>query len=307
MSDEADFGSYLATVQERDIDLLLMEEFHVSEAFVRFFCNRLGLHDASFEGAWHSVSNIDGETDLLLRARVGSQRFGVLIENKIAAAEQDEQDQRYHLRGVRSQQEGKFDCFVTCICAPQAYLDGLRGDSVYQHRVSYETIANWFGELEGPRHAWRLRIMQEAIRQGRRGYAMVVNVTNSQFFLAYWEYLRQRHPEIVMRKPTPKGSKSNWVILKGINFPKRVQVHHKIDQRVVELGFDGRSVSELLAVRSDWPMGIVPIQKGKTACLSINVPELTMNKTIAEQQEELEQVFVAVYRLLPYAQLFGPS
>src|SRR4051812_20400751 len=110
MNEEADFGSYLVTVEERDIDLLLMEEFHVSEPFVRWFCKQVGLMEQlAFDGAWHSVSNTDGETDLLLRVRVGNRRIGVLIENKVAAPEQEKQDERYHRRGIRAQEEGKID------------------------------------------------------------------------------------------------------------------------------------------------------------------------------------------------------
>ena len=73
LGDEADFGSYLVAVEERDVDLLLMEEFHVSESFVNWFAQQAGLQQASFRGAWHSVSNTDG-TDLLLRVCSGDQR-----------------------------------------------------------------------------------------------------------------------------------------------------------------------------------------------------------------------------------------
>jgi hypothetical protein len=281
-----------------------MEEFHVSEEFVEWFCCQVGLMSGVlFNGAWHSVSNTDGETDLLLRVKVDNRRVGVLIENKINAPEQDKQDQRYHLRGTRSQRDGKFDEFVTCICAPQVYLDGLVVDSLYQHRVSYEAIAGWFAKLDGPHHAWRYRIMQEAIEQGRRGYKMIVNSTISEFHMAYWEYLQRRHPNILMNKPTPKGSKSNWILMKGSDFPKTVMLRHKLDQRVVELGFGDRKVSELLAVRNDWPHDIVPVQKGGKASLSIRVPEIDMTKSISAQEDRLEQVFAAVYRLLPYSRL----
>lgn len=74
-------------VQERDIDLLLLEERHASSDLARWWCEQLGLEDATFDGAWHNVFNADGETDLLLRVRVGDDRVGVLIENKVAAAE----------------------------------------------------------------------------------------------------------------------------------------------------------------------------------------------------------------------------
>ena len=48
---EEDFGRYLLTVEERDIDLLLMEEFHVSPAFVSWFAVQVRVDDATFAGA----------------------------------------------------------------------------------------------------------------------------------------------------------------------------------------------------------------------------------------------------------------
>jgi hypothetical protein len=83
---ENDFRRYLASVEERDIDLLLMEEFQISDGFVAWFCD--------------SISDTDGETDLLLRVIIGNRRIGVLIENQISAPEQDEQGERYHIRGI---------------------------------------------------------------------------------------------------------------------------------------------------------------------------------------------------------------
>lgn len=300
---EGDFGSYLATVYERDIDLLLMEEFHVSGEFVTWFAARAGVQGAEFDGAWHSVTDADGETDLLLRVRGGERRIGILIENKVAAPEQDRQDERYHIRAARAQRERKFDDFVTCICAPEVYLAGLRAERLYQSYIPYEAIAVWFGGLDGPRHAWRQRIMLEAIQQGRRGYTMVVNPTISDFHLAFWEHIQRHHPSIVMRRPTSKGNKSNWIVMKGHDFPPRVQLHFKMDQQVVELGFSGRSVAELLARKSDWPDEIRPIQKRGTAALAIRVPYVDRMKPLTEQLEPLEEVFRALSALLIYARL----
>ncbi|TVV77462.1 hypothetical protein [Sphingomonas solaris] len=67
MSAPPGFGAYLANVQERDVDLLLMEEFHVDGRFVEWFCDRVGGAGARFDGASHSVTDADGETDLLLQ------------------------------------------------------------------------------------------------------------------------------------------------------------------------------------------------------------------------------------------------
>jgi len=87
---DADFCRYLASVTERDVDLLLMEEFHVSDDFVAWFCGELGLHCVSPAGAWHSLSDTDGESDLLLRVLKEGRRIGILIENKVTAPEQDD-------------------------------------------------------------------------------------------------------------------------------------------------------------------------------------------------------------------------
>lgn len=301
----SDFGRYLASVAERDIDLLLMEEFHVSDEFVAWFCGEIGLADVSPAGAWHSVSDTDGESDLLLRVMHAGRRVGVLIENKVAAPEQNLQDERYHLRGIRSREQGKIDDYATVICAPRRYLESLSPTSAYHHQIAYEQIAEWFAAQSGRRAAWRHHIMHEAIEQGRRGYTMAVNATNTAFHLAYWEHLRKHHPKIQMARPKARGSKSTWIILKGLDFPKNVNMHHKFDQQVMEIGFAGRTVDELLTANSDWPEDIVPVQKGGTASLAIRVPAIDMKLGIAEQRPAVEEALAAAYRLMPYANLLG--
>jgi len=301
---DVDFGHYLATVTERDIDLLLMEEFHISDDFVTWFCSEIGLTGVSPAGAWHSLSDTDGESDLLLRVLKDGRRIGVLIENKVSAPEQDRQAERYHLRGIKSREQGKLDDYVTVMCAPQCYLDALDSKSVYQHRLAYERIASWFSQQTGPRAAWRHHIMLEAVDQGRRGYTMRVNATNTAFHRAYWEHLRKLYPLIQMAQPKNRGSRSNWIILKGLDFPKGVNMHHKIDQQVMEIGFSRRRIEDVLAaVKTNWPDDIAKVQKGGTASLAISVPHIDMNLGFAVQLPAIEEALKAAYRLMPYASL----
>jgi hypothetical protein len=300
---EEDFGRYLLTVEERDIDLLLMEEFHVSPAFVSWFAVQVRVGDATFAGAWHSVSDTDGETDLLLRVVSGGTRTAILIENKVAAPEQSRQDERYHIRGARSRDAGLFDVYITCMCAPSAYLAGLRANSLYERRISYEAIRDWYAQFDDPRSVWRRRIMSEAIEQGRRGYVMVVNTNKSAFHRNYWEYLQRKHPKLMMREPKEKGSKSDWIILKTHDMPKGVSIDHKNDQGCVDLTFNRTFLDNLLAVRAEWPEDIMPLQRGGSTVLRKIVPKLDMERAIAEQIEDLEQVLAAAYSLSAFSRI----
>ncbi len=92
----------IEAVSERDIDLLLLEEFNVSADFPRWFyqlCNPQAKNSTFCVGAWHSVTEPDlGESDLIA---MYSDSHAILIENKIDAVAQPNQAKRYHLRGER--------------------------------------------------------------------------------------------------------------------------------------------------------------------------------------------------------------
>jgi hypothetical protein len=110
-----------------------------------------------------------------------------------------------------------------------------------------------------------------------------------------------------MARPKNRGSRSTWIILKGLEFPKGVNMHHKIDQRVMEIGFSGCRIEEVLAAKTDWPDDIAKAQKGGTASLALSVPPIDMNLVFAAQLSAVEEALNAAYRLMPYASLLqGP-
>jgi hypothetical protein len=303
-SGNADFDHPFASISERDVDFLLVEEFATEPSFVSWFCQKLSFTNVVQDGVWHSVINRDGETDILLRVLQHKTRVGILIENKIAAIEQDHQDERYHLRGIFHQSENKYDRYVTVICAPQRYLDGLDERSQYQFRISYEEIADWLGKQTGLRAAWRHKLITAAIEQGRRGYTMQVDTALTAFHHDYWEEVRRKFPSFMMEKPGPKGPSSNWIILRCPNFPKGVRLNHKLGQCIMELSFDRSSVQDIRALRADWPANYRLIQKGSTATIELNVPRVDTDRPISEQSAELDRVFVAASALAVHANIF---
>ena len=300
------FGHYLVSVAERDIDLLLMEEFHASDAFVTWFCKCLGLADVRSVGAWHSVSDSDGETDLLLRVEADGRRVAVFIENKVSALEQHEQAQRYYIRAARDQQQGKCDAYVIAICAPERYLTGLNAQSNYQYQVSYEQIAAWFGKLPDRRSAWRRQVIEHAIEQARRGYQLVLHPVYTAFHVAYYEIVRSNYPDLVMRPVKGRGSGSMWIVLKGRNFPKRnVQIDHILTAGIVRLSFFKHDLAELRELNIDWPKDVRLTELPKSVTADIVVARIDPKQSLESQREAVEQALQAAQRLMPFGTVFS--
>ncbi|MDE1007286.1 MAG: PD-(D/E)XK nuclease family protein [Paraburkholderia fungorum] len=299
------FDHYLVSVAERDIDLLLMEEFHASDTFVTWFCRCLGLADVRRIGAWHSVSDSDGETDLLLRVEADGRRVAVLIENKISALEQHEQPQRYHIRAARDQQQGRCDAYVIVICAPERYLAGLNAQSDYQYQVSYEQIAAWFSRQPDRRSAWRRQVIEHAIEQARRGYQLVLHPAHTAFHVAYYEIVRSNYPDLVMRPVKGRGSGSTWIVLKGRHFPKHdVQIDHKLTDGIVRLSFFKRGLAELRELHIDWPKDVRLTALPKSVTADIVVARINPEQPLENQREAVEQALQAAQRLVPFGTVF---
>jgi hypothetical protein len=106
-----------------------------------------------------------------------------------------------------------------------------------------------------------------------------------------------------MARPQGRGNGSTWIVLKGIGFPRGVKLSHKFDQQVMELGFEKCTIDEILAVKSDWPDDIHPVQKGGTASLVIDIPAIDMTLDFAAQTTGVEKALESAYRLLQYASL----
>ena len=116
--------NFIEAVAERDIDLLLLEEFHCSPAFRAWFGERVfGAESPRMEliGAWHSLTHpVLGESDPVLVENDSVERKrAVLIENKIGASPQPDQAARYAERGRLAAEKGTWHEFRTCIVAPE--------------------------------------------------------------------------------------------------------------------------------------------------------------------------------------------
>ncbi|HDS1210552.1 TPA: hypothetical protein QD007_001138 [Shewanella algae] len=172
--------NFIQSVQERDIDLMLLEECHTSMAFCNWLVSRVYEfpHAVEFVGAWHSViHNQYGESDLVVifKANDGSHQ-AILIENKIDATPQQQQGLRYRYRGEHGIEQGYWVDFRTCLLAPQKYL--ASNNEPYDKTIAYEELMAYFVAQE----SWyRARLMAESISKQRRGYLPNISPEVTEF------------------------------------------------------------------------------------------------------------------------------
>lgn len=197
----------LTHATERDIDLLLVEEFAASPLFAAAFLKFIGLGDLGFQRAsvMHSVRRIYSRREIDISARIQTRAGDVLllIENKLDTSEQPRQAESY--REEAREQAASHHLVRTILICPQDYRAANSGFAAgFDHVISYESLADFFearaarekGELSG-RLSHRARMMRQAIEKQRRGYTQVIHPAKREFTTRYVELLREMAPELI--------------------------------------------------------------------------------------------------------------
>ncbi len=274
----------IEAVTERDVDLLLLEEFNVSYDFVVWFYqkNLLPRPVPEVVKAFHSVSDVElGESDIIVEYKNG---HAILVENKISAVAQPNQANRYFLRGDKGITMGLWDSFSTCIIAPENYLNTMSDVINYQKKISYEDIRDWFASFQTKRGTYRSFIMNEAIEQNRRGYTSIPDSKVSSFWHDYWIFASQNYPEIGMRMPGKKPSNSTFIYFYCESLPKRYQLIHKVEHGYVDIQIADMAdnLDDFINLFTDEAVEIVAA--GKSISFRKEVQKMNVNNPFKEQK-----------------------
>ncbi|HEX3036212.1 MAG TPA: hypothetical protein VHT73_14020 [Thermodesulfobacteriota bacterium] len=299
---------FIERVTERDIDLLLLEEFECNMDFRNWFLKKVGLDEAvgaDFAGVWHSVTEGElGESDLILYfdSKV-SGKLAAMIENKIDAPMQPDQAERYDKRGNIGIEKGHWSKFVTCIVAPECYLAAIANHS-FGYQVSYEEIAEWFSSNSASscRMSFRSKIFKEAVEENRRSYQVIEDPIVAKFWQQYRQVAEQDFKYLGMKKRGKRGSQAIWPEFSPSYLPegKGIRLIHKMQAGNVELMFSGRItdfehfknyVSELLED------GMSIEQRDQSTSVCIKVPVIDKYKAFIDQQESVLLALEAATRL----------
>lgn len=294
----------IAGVSERDIDLLLLEEFVATPRFARWFVQSTGGSDdvAEVIDARRSVTQSDGESDLEITLRLETGRdLRLLIENKINANLQPQQAERYQSRGETYRARNLCSSFRTVLVAPRLYFGAPLSSRGFHATLAYEEIRDWFGTSNlGVRAAYKVALLTAAIEKGVRTALSDEDDAVTQFWLQYWAHVSQHHPEWLMPKPAAKPAGSTFIQLHPSDLPPGVNLLHKLSTGHADLQFSNYAsrLDELHhRFRSVLDSDMLIDRATKSGVIRIKVPPVNVARPFEEQLPDVAVGIAALKRL----------
>lgn len=290
-------GIAIAGVSERDIDLMLLEEFQSSPKFQQWFVSQTlgaGFRIAGCPRAQRSVTHSTGESDLEIDLAADNGAITrLMIENKVNAGLQPLQAKRYIDRGREYLASGACTAFHTVIVAPMRYFGESEASKGFEYRVTYEQIHDWFQQATelGNRRHYKLALLSSAIDKGTLGYQPEEDASVTNFWQEYWQLALERAPKLEMKKPAVKPSGSGFVLFPHPHgFTGGANIVHKLKFGYVDLQLRGMG-NQINAVRVAFADALDPDmtieQAAKSAAIRINVPKVRADQGIANQLEQV--------------------
>lgn len=286
-------GIFRQTVSEADIDWLFCIELNSSESFRRWVGKSLFPNLKSFQHvrAWRSVSNSQGESDLIwVVDDLESGRHMALIENKINAVAQPEQYQRYVERGKGYIEDEIAQEIVIALLSPAKYRSMDSGS--YPINITYESVVEWLKSQGNERFDYLRSIYEAAIE--KRISANPVDEEIFNFRMQIWTLANDEFPELKVPHPGAGGG-DYWVFMRHTGYTliyKTFRKNFKFTDSVIDLELAGRG-EHVEALKQEYEhylnnTEIEVVQTEKSASFRVNVP------TIEPPMYEEEKVRVAL-------------
>jgi len=229
-------------------------------------------------------------------------RFCIYVENKIAAAFQPRQAERYTERAARERAQGTWCKVAAVLIAPQSYFgDGNRG---FDRRISYEDMLSAFrrGDSESRRGEVIAAIFESAIRKAHEGYDPIVDEPVTAFWADYWTLCSAEFEALHVPKPGGRPAKSGFVRFTLPGLPIRATLIHKLAHGAVDLQIAASDPAVLQqAVSGRLTEGMRVVKCGKSAAIRMEVPVLNAGRPLKDQEHAVRQGLVAAQALKAWA------
>jgi hypothetical protein len=253
----------LTHATERDIDLLLVEEFVCGPDLLRTVLSeglRTELDSIGYRShrVIHSLRRVHNrrEIDICIEIEIeGAAPAVLLIENKLDTSEQVDQSKSYRAEAELLVSSGRASKAWTMLVSPSKYVRANQTfASEFDGSASYELIRDAFvararteiGEL-GARLRHRAAMLDQAIEKQRRGYTAVPLSVIGDFNERYVALLHQKYPKLVpgpaMLKPATPGESVTMIFgprtLPAWPFLPQMRLVHQLREANANLCFYG--------------------------------------------------------------------
>lgn len=291
---------------ERDVDLLLAEEFDVNPAFAEHFksLTKFAGESAVVVRCWVSKSNNLGESDLEVSYRRSDDScFALLIEDKVDAGLQPGQAERYRLRAERERSKGAFSDYEVILCAPAFYLGKQVGLDGFDRRISFELLAE-FLDAGDPRSQYRASFLRTAAGTKKvNAWTREIDPATNAFWDAAYEVACNEFSILEMKRPALTKD-SVWIVFRPHDLPtmpKRVSVEMKGKNGHIDLTFANTTAHVFhLLVKHLMQPGMTVHQTGAAAAIRLTAPEFAIADGIQVGLPKVKLAFAAAARLIDF-------
>ena len=309
LQDPVPLAPVVSRLYERDVDLLLAEEFQVSPPFAKWFLSQsgyAGFQDATVVEVAISKSDNLGESDLVVLFDTGvpKERFALFIEDKIDAPLQPKQLERYRLRAQVGVHKNLYATFAVVLCSPAVYVKSHAGAMGFDAYVSHEAIAEFLRQFEpeSPRNLYRASMIARAAHKSGSQWQQERDVLTDSFWGAAYA-VSQEFPALEMKVPVfTKGE--TWTSFRPLDMPTqpiRVSVLMKGDRGYMDLTFTGALSGVLVPLIKhllDEDMSIH--QTGKSTGIRLKVQSFTVSEFDEAAELKIRSAFTACERLIGF-------
>lgn len=282
----------LDTTLERDIDLLIIEEFITDETFAKIFLDSVGIGSSYvIDEAIHSKTDANlGESDIVFILNFSGKRHALHIEDKIDAIAMPRQHDRYDLRAQKDIAEGQYDSYSVLIVAPEKYLANNKEAQKYAHHVTYEQLREHFLHGADRRSKYKLALIERAIFEQKNGYQYEANPGVVRFCTAMAAYQKKNYPKL------PIGTTAWWP-----EYPtllKDTKVVFKANKGFCDLQFSHTLAQDLYGrVKNLMSERMNIVQAGKSASVRITVTPIWFENRFEDKTAEVDEALEALTEL----------
>ena len=280
------------TTLERDMDLLIMEEFICSPQFARIFLDTVGITcDYTIDRVIHSMRDADlGESDIVFILNFGDKRHAIHIEDKIDALAMPNQSGRYAKRAEKDIAASKYDEYSVLIVAPAKYLSANQEAQKYEHQVQYEQLRDYFAAQNDLRSQYKLALIDRAIYDQKAGYQYEANPGVVSFCAAMDAYQREHYPTL------PIGTQAWWRGYKTMI--STATIVYKANKGFCDLQFSNCTREDLLSKVKDYLSDRMTVDKaGKSASVRIAVSPVWFENRFEDKVREVDEALGAITEL----------